>query len=71
MILKRKIYQDLLRWKNESCGTSAMLINGARRVGKSFIAGLFGENEYRSVLTIDFSNITKEVRDIFENDKTD
>jgi len=71
MILKRKIYQNLLKWKNESCGTSAMLVNGARRVGKSFIARCFGENEYKSVLTIDFSNITKEVRDIFENDKTD
>ena len=38
MILKRKIYRELLKWKNECNGTRAMLINGARRVGKSFIS---------------------------------
>jgi predicted AAA+ superfamily ATPase len=71
MILKRKIYQDLLKWKNESRGTHALLINGARRVGKSFICQQFGKNEYRSVLIVDFANISKIVRDIFENDKAD
>jgi predicted AAA+ superfamily ATPase len=68
MILKRKIYQELLDWKIERNGTSAILINGARRVGKSFIAQHFATNEYRSKLIIDFSNITKAVRDVFEND---
>ena len=71
MILKRKIYQEMLNWKNEKKGTRALLINGARRVGKSFICEQFGKNEYKSVLAIDFSNITKEIRDIFENDRAD
>jgi hypothetical protein len=70
MILKRKLYQNLLEWKNESNGTSALLIDGARRVGKSFLCRLFGENEYRSYILIDFSNIPKDMLDIFENDST-
>ena len=70
MELKRKIYQKLLDWKNESNGASALLLNGARRVGKSFICGQFGKNEYRSMLIIDFSNISNSVKDIFINDNT-
>ena len=54
----------MLNWKNEKKGTRALLINGARRVGKSFICEQFGKNEYKSVLTIDFSNITKEIKDL-------
>jgi len=70
MVLKRKIYQELLDWKRERDGASAMLINGARRVGKSFIAQQFAANEYKSMLIIDFSNISNAVKDVFENDKT-
>jgi len=70
MILKRKIYQELLDWKNEGNGTSAVLINGARRVGKSFIAQQFAMNEYKSMLIIDFSNLSNVIKDVFENDKT-
>jgi hypothetical protein len=69
-MLKRKIYQDLLKWKNESRGTSALLISGARRVGKSFICEQFGRNEYRSMITVDFSDLSDVVKDIFENDKS-
>jgi len=71
MLLKRKIYQDLLSWKNESFGKSALLISGARRVGKSFICKQFGENEYRSVILVDFSKPSATIKDIFENDVND
>jgi len=68
MILKRKIYRKMLDWKNESNGTSVLMLDGARRVGKSFICELFGKNEYRSMILIDFGNISKK---IFENESTD
>lgn len=53
-MLKRKIYQKLVKWKNESNGSTAILIDGARRVGKSFIAKEFAINEYKSHIIIDF-----------------
>lgn len=65
-MLKRKIYNDLVAWKQRSGGTTALLIDGARRVGKSFIAKEFAENEYRSHIIIDFGNVPKDVLDIFE-----
>jgi len=71
MHLKRKIYEKMLEWKEESNGSSALLINGARRVGKSHICEMFGKNEYRSVLIIDFANISSVVKNIFENDRVD
>ena len=55
MIFKRKIYDELLQWKNESKGRTALLVEGARRVGKSFIVQEFGKNEYQSYILIDFS----------------
>jgi len=71
MVLKRKIYADLLDWKNTSDGKTAMLINGARRVGKSYICRQFGENEYKSMIFIDFSKPSKIIKEIFENDIND
>ena len=53
--LKRKIYNRLKAWKLQSQGTSALLIDGARRVGKSYIAEVFAKNEYQSSILIDFS----------------
>ena len=70
-MLRRKIYNDLVAWKQRSGGTTALLIDGARRVGKSFIAKEFAEDEYRSHIIIDFGNVPKDVLDIFENDSTD
>ena len=70
-MLRRKIYNDLIAWKQRSGGTTALLIDGARRVGKSFIAKEFAENEYKSHIIIDFGNVPKDVLDIFENDSTD
>jgi len=70
MILKRKIYQKLLNWKDTSKGTSVLLLKGARRVGKSFICEQFGKNEYKSMIIVDFGNTAKEINDIFENENT-
>ncbi len=69
--MKRKIYRRLLEWKEKDHGNCALLLDGARRVGKSYIARLFGENEYRSFLFIDFAHLPHEVRNIFEHDFED
>ena len=69
--LKRKIYERMLEWKNIDKGSTALLLEGARRVGKSYIAEQFGKQEYKSYLLIDFSNISGQILDVFENDFTD
>lgn len=69
--MRRKIYDRLLEWKEKEKGSCALLLDGARRVGKSYIAERFGEKEYRSYLMIDFAHLQKEVREIFENDTND
>jgi predicted AAA+ superfamily ATPase len=66
--MKRKIYDDLLEWKNRERGHSALLIQGARRVGKSYIVDKFGKNEYKSYITIDFNKAGEDVKDLFLND---
>ncbi|MDR0490151.1 MAG: AAA family ATPase [Oscillospiraceae bacterium] len=71
MILKRKLYSEMLKWKKESNGSSALLISGARRVGKSYLCNYFGKNEYKSIITVDFANIPNEVRNAFEYDSAD
>ena len=53
-IVKRKFYDTMLRWKNKSQGTTVLMIEGARRVGKSYIAEEFARNEYDSYIMIDF-----------------
>lgn len=65
--MKRKIYSQLVEWKEKWHGETALLIDGARRVGKSWIAEEFGRNEYKSYILIDFNNISRELLDIFEN----
>ena len=71
MMLKRKIYAVLVAWKNRSNGKTALLIDGARRVGKSYIAKEFAQNEYESHIIIDFGNAPKDVLDLFESDSAD
>lgn len=66
MELQRKIYKKLLYWKKTSNGSTAMQLEGARRVGKSYIAKAFGKREYKSYLLIDFSNVSKDVIDLFQ-----
>lgn len=65
MILRRKIYQRLLAWKEECHGTKALLVEGARRIGKSTICEEFGKNEYEAYLLIDFAKQDKDVEDYF------
>lgn len=65
MIFKRKAYDKLLQWKKECDGSRAVLIEGARRVGKSTIAEEFARNEYRSYLLIDFSKVNDTIKSYF------
>ena len=67
MNFKRKIYDKLLKWKEESNGKSAVLIEGARRVGKSTIAQAFAENEYEDYIILDFALESNDVRNNFDN----
>ena len=66
-MFKRKIYDELLNWKNTQKGKTALLIEGARRVGKSTVVKQFGEKEYRSYILIDFSNTSKELLSVFDD----
>ncbi len=66
MIFERKIYNKLLDWKNNSSGFKALLIEGARRIGKSTIVEEFGKREYKSYILIDFNKVSKVVTDAFE-----
>lgn len=65
--MKRKIYTELLKWKNDSSGKTALLIDGARRVGKSYIAEEFAKTEYKSYIIIDFNRAGIEVKELFNN----
>ena len=65
--MKRKIYNTILKWKNESNGKTALLIEGARRVGKSYIVEEFARENYKSYILIDFSKVPKEIFDLFDN----
>lgn len=64
-MFKRKIYNRLLEWKKESQGRTALLVEGARRVGKSTVVETFGKNEYASYILIDFSIASQTVKDLF------
>ena len=66
-MFQRKIYNDLLKWKNESQGRSAVLIEGARRIGKTSVAEYFGSNEFPAYKTIDFSIVSNDVIASFNN----
>ena len=65
--MKRKIYDKLVEWKNEAKGAYALLIDGARRVGKSYIATEFAKNNYKSYILIDFYKAPVEVKSLFDN----
>lgn len=60
--MKRKIYDNLLKWKKDKQGSTALLIEGARRIGKSYIAEEFARNEYESYILIDFSKAPARVK---------
>lgn len=63
--MKRKIYQKLLNWKKERKGDVALLIEGARRIGKSYIVEEFARNEYESYILVDFSKVNPQVIEFF------
>lgn len=65
--MRRKFYDKLVNWKKTDAGRTALLIDGARRVGKTWVAETFAANEYGSSAVIDFSKPQKAVRDLFEN----
>lgn len=65
--MKRKVYDKLLKWKQERHGESAVLVNGARRVGKSYIVKEFAQKEYKSYILLDFNKVGKDVKDLFDN----
>lgn len=67
MLFKRKAYEKMREWKAQSAGEKALLIEGARRIGKSTIAEEFGKREYKSHILIDFNDVGKLVKDAFEN----
>ena len=64
-MFKRKIYENLKDWKNTSNGSSALLIEGARRIGKSTLVENFGKNEYKSYILIDFSKASENTKSLF------
>lgn len=66
-MFKRKIYKKLVDWKNQSNGSTALLIEGARRIGKSTIAEEFAKNEYESYILIDFAFAAQSVKDLFRD----
>ena len=67
MYFKRKAYDKLLEWKKNYSSDYAVLLEGARRVGKSTIAENFGRNEYKSYILIDFSKVANNIIDCFDD----
>ena len=66
-LFKRKIYSKLLEWKREGNGRTALLVKGARRVGKSTIVKEFARNEYKSYILVDFAKASAEVKSLFDD----
>lgn len=69
--MQRKLYTQLMLWKEQSRGRSALLIQGARRVGKSYIAEQFAKTEYKSYILVDFNKASQQIRDLFLYDIDD
>ena len=66
-VFKRKIYDRIMEWKQSSKGRNALLIEGARRVGKSTVVKEFAEREYKTYILIDFSRASKEIIELFDD----
>ena len=65
-MMKRKIYNEMLLWKQDAQGKSALMIDGARRIGKSYIVEEFAKNEYKSYILVDFNNADDNLIEIFD-----
>ena len=66
-VFKRKIYDEILEWKENRSDRYALLIKGARRVGKSTIAEEFAKKEFKSYILIDFAHTSKAIIDLFDD----
>ncbi len=64
--MRRKIYDDLVKWKRNSNGKTALLIDGARRTGKSYIANYFAKENYKSYILLDFNRVPEEIKKLFD-----
>lgn len=67
MEIKRKIYERIKEWKGKTNGKKALLIEGARRIGKSTVAEEIGKNEYETYILVDFTKASKKVKDAFDD----
>ena len=67
MLFERKVYKEILNWKEAYDGKTACMLEGARRVGKTTIAEEFAKKEYKSYIKIDFADITDELLDVFRD----
>ena len=67
MVFKRKKYKDLLEWKEKYASRYSLLIEGARRVGKSTLVETFSRNEYKSSIIIDFANVSQDIMECFKD----
>ena len=66
-VFKRKIYNEILEWKNKRSDKYALLIRGARRVGKSTIVEEFASKEFKSYIMLDFARTGKDINSLFED----
>ena len=66
-VFKRKIYNEILEWKNNRSDKYALLIRGARRVGKSTIVEEFASKEFKSYILLDFARTSKDINNLFED----
>lgn len=66
-IFRRKLYNKLLKWKNDSQGRTAILVEGARRVGKSTLVEEFAKKEYETYILIDFNRAPLHIRNLFDD----
>lgn len=64
--MRRRLYDRLKTWKEQSRGESALMIDGARRVGKSYLVEEFAKREYKSYILIDFNRVSEEVKGLFD-----
>jgi len=66
-VFARKIYREILEWKENRSDKYALLVKGARRVGKSTIVEEFAKKEFKSYIMIDFAHVSKDIKDLFED----
>ncbi len=70
-MLKRKALKQMSQWRARTQGSEALLVEGARRVGKSFAVEAFAKAEYETYILVDFANLPDEVREIFDDQRAD